>query len=59
MNGDTIQQIIRIAMQAGGGIWLGTEIVNGDLYQAAIAGAIQVGAFVWWLVWERNRKPVA
>jgi len=55
MNFDTIQQIIRIAMQAGGGIWLGTEIAQGDAYQAAIAGAIQVAAFLWWLLWERKR----
>lgn len=60
MKFDTVQQLIRIAMQAGGGIWLGTEVAQGDMYQAAIAGTIQVVAFLWWAFWENGReKPVA
>lgn len=55
MNWDTIQQLVRIVMYAAGSFFFGTEIASGDLFQAAIGGAVAVGAFVWWLVWERGR----
>lgn len=56
MTWDTIQQLIRIGAYAGGSMFFGKEIADGDLYQAAIGGVISVGAFVWWMM-AQSKKP--
>jgi len=55
MNWDSIQQVVRIFMYSGGSYFFGDNFANGELYQAAIGGAVAVGAFVWWFFWERDR----
>lgn len=55
MNWDTVQQLIRIVGYALGGYVFGDSVASGELFQAALGGLVAVGAFVWWLVWERNR----
>ena len=55
MKWSTIEQLIRIAAYSGGGVLFGQQIADGQMFQAAIGGLIAVGAFVWWLVFERNR----
>ena len=55
MTWDTTQQLIRIALYAGGSYFLGQQVADGQLFQAAMAGLVPVGAFLWWLVFERNR----
>lgn len=52
MTWDTIQQFIRTALQLAGGYLLGDAIATGAEYQAFIAGAINVAAFIWWLYWN-------
>lgn len=56
MKFSTVEQLIRILAYTGGSFAFGDAIANGETFQAAIGGAIAVGAFVWWLVFERNRK---
>jgi len=29
------------------------------MFQAAVGGVMAVGAFLWWLLWERKREHVA
>lgn len=55
MNWSTIEQLIRILAYTGGSYFLGDAVANGDMFKAAITGAVAVAAFVWWLVFERNR----
>lgn len=55
MNFDTIQQLIRIVMYAGGSFLLGTGIADGQQFQALIGGVISVAGFAWWFWWERHR----
>jgi hypothetical protein len=55
MKFSTIEQLIRIAAYTGGGMLFGQQIADGQMFQAAIGGAVALGAFVWWLVFERNR----
>lgn len=55
MNWDTIQQLIRILAYAGGSYFFGDSVANGEMFTAAVSGAVSVGAFVWWWVWERKR----
>ena len=55
MTWDTLQQFVRIGLYAGGSFLFGQEVADGDMYQAAIGGALALGAFAWWMVWERGR----
>lgn len=55
MNWDTIQQVLRIVLYAGGGLVFGDAVKDGELFQQAVGGLMSVGAFVWWYVWERKR----
>ena len=55
MNFSTIEQLIRILAYALGSYFLGAGVADGELYQAAIGGGVSVIAFIWWLVFERNR----
>ncbi len=50
----SIEQLVRIGLQFGAGILLGDAAANSAETQAAIAGIISIGTFVWWLI--RNRK---
>lgn len=59
MNWDTIQQLIRIVLYAGGSMYFGTQVADGALYQGAIGGVLAIGAFVWWMIAERGKKPAA
>jgi hypothetical protein len=55
MTWSTIQQLIRILAYTAGAYFLGDGIANGEAFQAAIGGLVNVGAFAWWLLFERNR----
>ena len=55
MTWDSIQQIIRIIAYAVGGYFLGDAVTNGEMFQAAVSGVIAVGAFIWWLVYQRAK----
>lgn len=55
MNAGTIQQLVRIVLYTGGSVVLGQGIADGEMFQAALGGLAPVIAFLWWLLWERNR----
>lgn len=55
MTWDTVQQLVRIILYSIGAFFLGDAIANAELYQGLIAGALNVGAFLWWYFWERAR----
>lgn len=55
MTWDSIQQILRIILYSGGGMVFGDAVAQGELYKAAVGGVLAVGAFMWWLLWERKR----
>ena len=57
MNWDTIQQFIRIALYSLGSAYFGSEFADGEVFQAAIGGAVAIGAFIWWLYWEKVERP--
>lgn len=56
MTWNSIQQLLRIALYTGGGIVFGESFMDGELAQSAIGGLLSIGAFVWWLVWERGTQ---
>jgi hypothetical protein len=55
MSWDAIQQIIRIVAYAVGGYFLGDSVTSGETFGAAVGGLISIGAFVWWLVYQRTK----
>jgi hypothetical protein len=55
MKWSTVEQLIRIVLYTAGSALLGQQVADGQMFQAALAGLLPVAAFVWWLVFERNR----
>lgn len=55
MNWDTIQQILRIVLYAGGGALFGKAMADSAQFQALIGSLVGVAAFIWWWFWDRNR----
>ena len=55
MNVGTIQQLVRIVLYSAGGLFLGQGVADGELFQQVLGASGVVVAFVWWLVFERNR----
>lgn len=55
MSWDSVQQVIRIAAYAIGGYIFGDAVAQGAQFQAAVGGVVSIGAFVWWVAFERNR----
>lgn len=56
MNWDSIEQLIRILMYAIGSYVLGDGVASGEMFQSMIGGAVNVAAFVWWIVWEKGHE---
>jgi hypothetical protein len=55
MTWDTLQQFVRIVLYTVGAYLFGSEVADGATYQGAIGGALAIGAFIWWLIYERNK----
>lgn len=55
MNWGSIQQVIRIVAYAAGGYIFGDAVAQGAEFQAAVGGVVSIGAFVWWIYFERDR----
>lgn len=54
MNWDSIQQILRVALQILGGILIKDNVEAGQHWEAASAGIINIAAFGW--MFFANRK---
>ena len=54
---DTIQQVIRIAMQFVGGYLVSKGILTEELAAQLAGGVISIVGVVWWILW--NQKQVA
>ena len=52
---DQIQQVVRIVLYSGGGYLFGESVADGQMFQSAVGGLMSVGAFAWWLIWDRQR----
>ncbi len=58
MSWDTIQQLIRIVAYAVGSYFLGDSVANGDMFTAAVSGAVSIGAFAWWFFYQGGKDTV-
>lgn len=48
MTWGTIQQLARILLYSTGGYLFGEAVVEHEMFQAAVEGALTIGAFLWW-----------
>lgn len=55
MNLGTIQQLVRIVLYSAGGIFFGSGVADGDLFQQVLGASGAIVAFFWWLFFEKNR----
>lgn len=55
MNWDTVQQVLRILLNAAGGILVGKGVLTDAMLTTLVGGLLSVGSVLWWVVWERKR----
>lgn len=52
----SFEQLIRIALNAGGAAIFGDAVAGGDMYQAAAGGVVSLISFGWWMYSNRKAK---
>lgn len=50
----TWEQVIRIVLYNGAGMWLGKSVADGEMVQAAIGGIVALVTFGWWYYQQRK-----
>jgi hypothetical protein len=50
----TWEQVLRILLYNGAGMWLGKSVADGEMTQAAISGIVALATFGWWLYQQRK-----
>lgn len=58
MNWESIEQVLRILCYAMGGYLLGEGVVESNTFQSAVGGFLSIGAFIWWIFWEKGHRHV-
>jgi hypothetical protein len=52
---DTIQQVIRIAMQFVGGWLVSKGILTEELAVQLTGGILSIAGVIWWIFWDKSR----
>ena len=55
MTWDSIQQVFRIVLNAGGAALVSKGYLTEDMSTALIGGLLSIGSVAWWFVWDRGR----
>jgi hypothetical protein len=55
MTWDSIQQVLRIVLNAAGGVLIGKGYLTEEMSTTLIGGLLSLGSVSWWVVFERNR----
>lgn len=58
MTWDSIQQVLRILLNAAGGVLIGKGYLTEETSTALIGGVLSVGSVIWWFIWDRGRVAV-
>lgn len=59
MDWQTIQQVLRILLNAAGGVLIGKGYLTEETSTTLIGGLLSLGSVAWWFVWDRNRTATA
>ena len=55
MNWDTVQQFVRMGLQAGAGALVTKGYLDAAAGEALVGGLLSIASVGWWLVWNRKR----
>ena len=56
MQWDTVQQFVRMGLQAGAGALVTKGVLDASAAEALTGGLMSISSVVWWLVWNKKRK---
>ena len=55
MTWDSIQQVLRIVLNALGGVMMSKGYLTEEMSTTLIGGVLSLGSVAWWFFWEKNR----
>jgi hypothetical protein len=55
MTWDSVQQVLRILLNAGGGLLVGKGYLTEDMLTTLVGALLSLGSVGWWFIWDRNR----
>lgn len=55
MTWDTVQQVLRIVLNALGGILIGKGYLTEEMSVTLVGGVLSIGSVLWWAFWDKNR----
>lgn len=55
MHWDTLQQFVRMGLQAGAGALVTKGYLDTNAAEALVGGLLSISSVAWWLVWNKNR----
>jgi len=55
MTWDTVQQVLRIALNALGGILIGKGYLTEAMSTTLVGALLSLGSVAWWFFWDRKR----
>jgi hypothetical protein len=56
MNWDSVQQLLRILLQFGGGLLVSRGILNEELATQLVGGGMSLAMVAWWIFWNNKRE---
>lgn len=56
MTWDSVQQVLRILLNAGGAYLVGKGVVTEEMSVTLVGGLLSVGSVLWWIFWEKKRE---
>lgn len=57
MTWDSVQQFLRILLNAGGGILVSKGYLSEDMSTTLVGGLLSIGSVIWWFIWNRKVAP--
>ena len=55
MTWDTVQQVFRIVLNAGGAYLVGKGVFTEAMSVTLVGGLMSVASVMWWVFWDKNR----
>lgn len=55
MNWDTVQQLLRMAFQFGGGLLVANGFLTEDMAAQATGALLSLAGVAWWAFWNKKR----
>lgn len=55
MTWDSIQQVLRIVLNALGAALISKGYLTAETLTTLVGGILSIGSVAWWFFWDRNR----